>query len=106
MRLPCLLEGAQRAEKATGRTKTVSVCGEAAADPALAVVLVGLGVKALSMNTRSLSAVAAVLIPLGDCIGSLDLNICHGIWPPHDDLLAGIVSPRLQSSWETEARRY
>ena len=55
------VEGAQRAEKATGRTKTVSVCGEAAADPALAVVLVGLGVKALSMNTRSLSAVAAVL---------------------------------------------
>lgn len=55
------VEGAQRAEKTTGREKTVSVCGEAAADPALAVVLVGMGVKALSMNTRSLPAVAAVL---------------------------------------------
>lgn len=55
------VEGARRVEESTGRPKTVSVCGEAAADPALAVVLVGLGVKALSMNTRSLPAVAAVL---------------------------------------------
>jgi phosphotransferase system enzyme I (PtsI) len=37
------------------------VCGEAAADPALAVVLVGLGVSTLSMTARSLSAVDAVL---------------------------------------------
>lgn len=55
------VEGALEAEEDTGRKKTVSVCGEAAADPALAVVLVGLGVQALSMNTRSIPAVAAVL---------------------------------------------
>ncbi|MGO2619852.1 phosphoenolpyruvate--protein phosphotransferase [Glutamicibacter ardleyensis] len=41
--------------------KPVGVCGEAAADPALAVVLVGLGVNTLSMNKRALSPVAAVL---------------------------------------------
>ena len=38
-----------------------SVCGEAAGDPALAVVLVGLGVNSLSMTPRSLPAVAKVL---------------------------------------------
>ncbi|TFD90474.1 phosphoenolpyruvate--protein phosphotransferase [Cryobacterium serini] len=44
-----------------GHNKPVGVCGEAAADPALAVVLVGLGVATLSMTARALSAVAAVL---------------------------------------------
>ncbi|MDQ6753145.1 MAG: PEP-utilizing enzyme, partial [Actinomycetota bacterium] len=42
-------------------TKPVGVCGEAAADPALAVVLVGLGVSTLSMTARALPAVSAVL---------------------------------------------
>lgn len=41
--------------------KSVGVCGEAAADPALAVVLVGLGVTTLSMNKRALAPVSAVL---------------------------------------------
>ncbi|ALV46650.1 phosphoenolpyruvate--protein phosphotransferase [Arthrobacter alpinus] len=41
--------------------KPVGVCGEAAADPALAVVLAGLGVSSLSMTPRALPAVAAVL---------------------------------------------
>ncbi len=41
--------------------KSVSVCGEAAGDPALAVVLVGLGVDSLSMSPRALAGVAAVL---------------------------------------------
>lgn len=41
--------------------KSVGVCGEAAADPALAVVLVGLGVDSLSMSSRALAAVAAVI---------------------------------------------
>ncbi|WP_166972988.1 phosphoenolpyruvate--protein phosphotransferase [Brevibacterium atlanticum] len=41
--------------------KSVGVCGEAAADPALAVVLVGLGVSSLSMAPRALPAVAEVL---------------------------------------------
>ncbi|WP_349827657.1 phosphoenolpyruvate--protein phosphotransferase [Brevibacterium litoralis] len=40
---------------------SVGVCGEAAADPALAVVLVGLGVTSLSMSPRALPAVSAVL---------------------------------------------
>lgn len=39
----------------------MSVCGEAAADPALAVVLIGLGVDTLSMNAGAIPAVAAVL---------------------------------------------
>jgi phosphotransferase system enzyme I (PtsI) len=46
---------------AEGNNKPVGVCGEAAADPALAVVLVGLGVTTLSMTARALSAVGAVL---------------------------------------------
>jgi phosphotransferase system enzyme I (PtsI) len=46
---------------AEGNNKPVGVCGEAAADPALAVVLTGLGVSTLSMTARSLAAVAAVL---------------------------------------------
>ncbi|WP_426997411.1 phosphoenolpyruvate--protein phosphotransferase [Pseudarthrobacter sp. N5] len=46
---------------AEGNNKPVGVCGEAAADPALAVVLIGLGVSTLSMTARSLAAVAAVL---------------------------------------------
>jgi phosphotransferase system enzyme I (PtsI) len=37
------------------------VCGEAAADPALAIVLVGLGVSTLSMTARALPDVAAAL---------------------------------------------
>ncbi|MFI5084851.1 MAG: putative PEP-binding protein [Actinomycetales bacterium] len=41
--------------------KNIGVCGESAADPALAVVLVGLGVSTLSMSARSLAAVGAVL---------------------------------------------
>ena len=46
---------------AEGHHKPVGVCGEAAADPALAVVLVGLGISTLSMTPRALAAVAAVL---------------------------------------------
>ncbi|WP_326553504.1 phosphoenolpyruvate--protein phosphotransferase [Micromonospora sp. NBC_01813] len=41
--------------------KPVGVCGEAAADPALAVVLAGLGVSSLSMSARSVPAVRAAL---------------------------------------------
>ncbi|MCI9889350.1 phosphoenolpyruvate--protein phosphotransferase [Micrococcales bacterium 31B] len=39
----------------------VGVCGEAAADPALAIVLVGLGVTSLSMTPRALPDVAFAL---------------------------------------------
>jgi len=41
--------------------RPVGVCGEAAADPALAPVLVGLGVTSLSMTPAALGDVAAVL---------------------------------------------
>lgn len=41
--------------------KPVGVCGEAAADPYLACVLVGLGVTSLSMSVRSVRAVGARL---------------------------------------------
>ncbi|MEO7373422.1 MAG: phosphoenolpyruvate--protein phosphotransferase, partial [Terrimesophilobacter sp.] len=41
--------------------KPVGVCGEAAADPLLAVVLVGLGVSSLSMSPRSRGPVATAL---------------------------------------------
>lgn len=41
--------------------KPIGVCGEAAADPALAVVLVGLGVKSLSMTPAAFAGVRAAL---------------------------------------------
>jgi phosphotransferase system enzyme I (PtsI) len=42
--------------------KPVGVCGEAAADPVLAAVLVGLGVTSLSMSARALGRVAESLL--------------------------------------------
>ena len=42
--------------------KPVGVCGEAAADPALAVILVGLGVTSLSMSPAALADVRAELL--------------------------------------------
>lgn len=46
---------------AQAQDRPVAVCGEAASDPALAAVLVGLGVQSLSMTPRALGDVAAVL---------------------------------------------
>lgn len=54
-------DGAAAAAAATGAPKPVGVCGEAAADPALAVVLAGLGATTLSMTPRAIPAVAHVL---------------------------------------------
>ena len=45
----------------TAAGKPVGVCGEAAADPLLAAVLVGPGVTSLSMSARAIAAVAATL---------------------------------------------
>ncbi|MDN5823054.1 MAG: phosphoenolpyruvate--protein phosphotransferase [Micrococcaceae bacterium] len=53
--------GAEAAGDSSAPLRPVGVCGEAAADPALAVVLVGLGVASLSMTARALAPVAAVL---------------------------------------------
>lgn len=49
--------------------KPVGVCGEAGGDPALAPVLIGLGVTSLSMTARSLARVAARLrtVTAEDC---------------------------------------
>lgn len=57
--------------------RPVAVCGEAAADPALAAVLVGLGVRSLSMTPRALGDVAAVLagLPLSECRRVAELAI-------------------------------
>jgi phosphotransferase system enzyme I (PtsI) len=41
--------------------KPVSVCGEAAADPMLAAVLVGFGASSLSMSPRALGRVGELL---------------------------------------------
>ncbi|RZQ65042.1 phosphoenolpyruvate--protein phosphotransferase [Amycolatopsis suaedae] len=48
-------------EAAAETGKPAGVCGEAAADPALAVVLAGLGVSSLSMNAAAVRAVGAAL---------------------------------------------
>lgn len=53
--------GAEAADASTAPARPVGVCGEAAADPALAVVLVGLGIASLSMTARAIAPVAAVL---------------------------------------------
>ena len=58
------VDGGRRAGQAAGDGaggRPVGVCGEAAADPALAVVLAGMGVNTLSMTPRALSTVGAVL---------------------------------------------
>lgn len=56
---------------AAGRAagKPVGVCGEAGGDPALAPVLIGLGVTSLSMASRSIGRVAARLqeLSVADC---------------------------------------
>lgn len=68
--------------KAAG-DKAVGVCGESAADPALAVVLTGLGVNTLSMTARSLAAVGTVLksVTLAEAqeIAALALNAATAV---------------------------
>jgi phosphoenolpyruvate-protein phosphotransferase (PTS system enzyme I) len=49
------------AQAAAAAGKPVGVCGEAAADPELAVVLVGLGITSLSMAPRAIPAVREAL---------------------------------------------
>jgi len=72
------VEGAKAA-----RDKAVGVCGESAADPALAVVLTGLGVNTLSMTARSLAAVGTVLksVTLAEAqeIAALALNAATAV---------------------------
>lgn len=59
---PAVLRSIRLIGEAAERTGTpVGVCGEAAADPALAPVLVGLGASSLSMSARAITAVGAIL---------------------------------------------
>jgi phosphotransferase system enzyme I (PtsI) len=59
---PALLDlVATTAEAARAGGKVCGVCGEAAADPTLACVLVGLGVTSLSAGAAALPAVRAAL---------------------------------------------
>jgi phosphotransferase system enzyme I (PtsI) len=59
---PALLQLiAMCASAGTAAGKPVGVCGEAAADPGLAVVLTGLGITSLSMAPRSIPAVREAL---------------------------------------------
>ncbi|WP_245975508.1 phosphoenolpyruvate--protein phosphotransferase [Amycolatopsis palatopharyngis] len=59
---PALLELVRRTAAAgTGSGKAVGVCGEAAGDPLLSLVLVGLGVTSLSMAPPSVAAVRVAL---------------------------------------------
>ena len=62
-----LLRMVGRAGRRTG--KPIGVCGEAAADPALAAVLVGFGVTSLSMALRALEPVRRTLarVTVEDC---------------------------------------
>ncbi|MFI6098367.1 phosphoenolpyruvate--protein phosphotransferase [Lentzea sp. NPDC051213] len=52
---------AQVGDAATASGKSIGVCGEAAADPLLACVLIGMGVTSLSMNHTALADVGAKL---------------------------------------------
>jgi len=59
---PAMLDLVARcAEAGKAAGKPVGVCGEAAADPDLAVVLVGLGISSLSMAPRAIPAVREAL---------------------------------------------
>jgi phosphoenolpyruvate-protein phosphotransferase (PTS system enzyme I) len=69
---PALLDLiAHCAEAGHEADKPVGVCGEAAADPLLAVVLVGLGVSSLSMSARAVAAVR-------DRLSQHTLQACRG----------------------------
>jgi phosphotransferase system enzyme I (PtsI) len=57
-------------DAATASGKPVGVCGEAAADPLLALVLTGLGVSSLSMAPEALAEV-------GRSISAVDLEVCQ-----------------------------
>ncbi|MET0456372.1 MAG: putative PEP-binding protein [Mycobacterium sp.] len=62
------------------RNKPVGVCGEAAADPQLACVLVGLGVSSLSAAAAAVAAVGAKLaqVTLAQCREAADAALATG----------------------------
>ena len=58
------------AKAAAGTGKPVGICGEAAADPLLALVLTGLGISSLSMAPGALAEV-------GRSIAAVNLGLCQ-----------------------------
>jgi len=70
---PALLDlVASTCSGASDRDLPVGVCGEAAADPHLAAVLVGLGVRSLSMAPRAVPGVRSLL-------AAIDLATCRDV---------------------------
>ena len=68
---PALLRMIDMVAKAAGGTgKPVGICGEAAADPLLALVLTGLGISSLSMAPGALAEV-------GRSIAAVSLGVCQ-----------------------------
>lgn len=65
------------AEAGLQADRPVGVCGEAAADPALAAVLVGLGVTSLSMTARAIPEVATTLLSVtrAECVRLAELAL-------------------------------
>lgn len=76
--------------------RPVDVCGEAAADPVLAPVLMGLGVGSLSMLPRDLPAVAAALsrVTLAECAELARLALDARSAQDARDRVLAALSPR------------
>ena len=66
---PALLHMIEMVTSAAAGSREVGVCGEAAADPLLAIVLAGFGISSLSMTPSALGEVGRSLarVSLGDC---------------------------------------
>jgi phosphocarrier protein FPr len=69
---PAVLQLIDRVSRAAGDTVDVAVCGEVAADPLAIPVLMGLGVRELSVSPRAVPGVKAA-------IRTLDLDACRDL---------------------------
>lgn len=110
------VRGAEQADAQTGdgKQRTVGVCGEAAADPRLAVILAGLGVTSLSMSAPALGRVAAKLaeVTLAEAretaaealSGSVVTAAVTAQDSPADDT-ADAEAPTASGAGETDVRR-
>ena len=68
--------------------KSVGVCGEAAADPLLAVALIGMGITSLSMASAAVRAVGAQL----SAVSATCRKAAEAAWPPPTRWPAGTPS--------------
>ncbi|SDL17895.1 phosphoenolpyruvate--protein phosphotransferase [Tessaracoccus oleiagri] len=93
---PAVLDMVQMACEGGSTTGAgVGVCGEAAGDPLLALVLVGLGVSSLSMSPNKVAAVrvALGLHPVERCRELAGLALGARTAPEARDLVAGAADP-------------